>query len=528
MATRSSGRRLAGIISCHVAIKLVLTNFLHLCRLTAQVIQWPTHVPFMTCEPGTLGPDLCGGSMRILPPVKPTAEQLKILADTKAGVSLIKGAAGSGKTTTALLRLRQLSAWWLSRRRRLGIAAPVRVLVLTYNRTLEGYIRELAEQQVTAYEELDLQVMTFGKWAYGLLNRPEIVDRDRQAALVRPLVAPLPRDRDFLVEEVDYLLGRYPAERRVDYLVNTRDGRGISPRVDRTLRQRILQEVVGQYEAVKSARGVLDWNDVALAAGRVRDVVPWDVVIVDEAQDFSANQMRTILAHLGQQHSLTFVMDAAQRIYPRFFTWKEVGITSFASNNTLRTNYRNTRQIAAFARPLVEGLVIDGDGQIPDFTTCTQDGPLPTVVAGQYSGQIDYIVGQLANTVDFATESVAFLQPRGGSWFSYLRGRLDAVGIPFVELTRNSTWPTGPEAIALCTLHSAKGLEFDHVVLPGLNQQVTPHGDEEGDGQLDALRRLIAMGVGRARKSVYIGYKPDDPSTVLSLLKPDTFRLVTV
>ncbi len=53
--------------------------------------------------------------MRILPVVKPTSEQLQLLLDTKPGVFIIKGAAGSGKTTTALMRLRHLCAWWLKR-----------------------------------------------------------------------------------------------------------------------------------------------------------------------------------------------------------------------------------------------------------------------------------------------------------------------------------------------------------------------------------------------------------------------------
>jgi hypothetical protein len=41
------------------------------------------------------------------------------------GYVLIRGA-GSGKTTTALLLLRQLCDSWLARRERLGLVAPVR------------------------------------------------------------------------------------------------------------------------------------------------------------------------------------------------------------------------------------------------------------------------------------------------------------------------------------------------------------------------------------------------------------------
>lgn len=466
--------------------------------------------------------------MRILQSVEPTAEQLKVMRASRPGASLIKGAAGSGKTTTALLRLKLLCDQRLARRDRLQLDGPVRVLVLTYNRTLEGYIKELAAQQITGRPELHLQVTTFGKWAKSLLeHEPYILDHDETASLLRPLVSQLRADNDFLMDEVEYVLGRYPADHLDAYLTARRDGRGLSPRMEQTTRQRMLAEVVAPYQVRKAERGVWDWNDVALAAGDRRDVAPWDVVIVDEAQDFSANQVRTIMQHVSPASSVTFVMDAAQRIYARYFSWREVGITEFTGGrHSLNTNYRNTRAIAAFARPLVEGLTLDGDGQIPNFESCTRRGPLPVVVSGTYSQQIDFFLQRLASTVDFRSESVAFLQPLGGGWFSYLTERLRSARIPFVQLTRSSTWPRGPESIALCTLHSAKGLEFDHVVLPGLNQQVTPHGTEEGDVHLDALRRLIAMGVGRARTSVQIGFKPSDPSTVLSMLKPDTYELV--
>ncbi|AGB22163.1 hypothetical protein Mycsm_01773 [Mycobacterium sp. JS623] len=464
--------------------------------------------------------------MRILQPQTPTPEQLKIVSDNRPGVMLIKGAAGSGKTTTALLRLRQLSTYWLNRRDRMGLEDPVRILVLTFNKTLEGYIAQLASDQVTGSSALHLEVSTFSKWAVHLLGLPDICGDRMSEQLLKPLLVGLPYSDEFLMEEISYILHRFPPDHIEDYMTATRTGRGITPRVEKPLRRRLIDDVILPYNAKKLDEGVLDWNDVAVAAGFVSGVPPWDVIIVDEAQDFSTNQVRTIWHHLAKPGSLTFVMDAVQRIYPRYFSWGEVGITiDPARTHTLRSNHRNTREIAAFARPLVEGLPPDDDGNLPDFDACTRSGDKPVVFVGKYGEQIDAMLNRLSSTVK-AGDSVAFLKPKGGAWFTELKGRLHAAQIPFVELTRNSVWPTGPEAIAVCTLASAKGLEFDHVVMPGLAAKVTPHGVEPGDGQLDGHRRLIAMGVGRARKSVMLGYKPGEESTVVSLLDPSTYEQV--
>lgn len=466
--------------------------------------------------------------MRILAEVPPTPEQLKILANTTPGFTLIRGAAGSGKTTTALLRLRHLCNYWTQRRARLGLTDPVRVLVLTYNRTLEGYIAELARQQVVGHTGLHLEVSTFGKWARGVLGAPPILGYDHTEAALKRLLRPVVTDLRYFSNEVEYVVGRFEAHRLDDYIDIKRVGRGSTPRVETPLRKRLLDEVIRPYNAQKLADGDRDWNDVALQVATMptAGIPKWDIVVIDEAQDFSANQVRAVLAHLADPATVTFIIDAAQRIYPRHFTWKEAGIEIWANRHSLQSNYRNTRQIAAFARPLVDGLPMEDDGSLPDFTSCSKNGPLPLVVEGSFSGQIDVILDRLATTVDFASESVAFLHPLGGHWFDYLRDRLRAAGIPFVDLSRASVWPTGPEAVGLCTFASAKGLEFDHVCMPGMNQQVTPHGDETGDGQLENLRRLVAMGVGRARKSVSLGYKAQDPSTVIGLLDPATYEKV--
>ncbi|MER5212392.1 3'-5' exonuclease [Streptomyces sp. NPDC002838] len=463
--------------------------------------------------------------MRLLSHVEASPEQMRILADTRPGFHLVRGAAGSGKTTTALLRLRQLCATRLSRRERLQQEEPVRVLVLTYNKTLQGYVAELARQQVSGSAGLVLRVATFGKWAVDMVGNEGLVDREQTRPVIRSLAASITLPSDFIVDEVEYLLGRFGSEELDAYLTARREGRGQAPRVERSLRKRLLEEVVTPYIAHKEKRGWRDWNDIAVEARQVESQPAWDVVIVDEAQDFSANQVRAISSHVSGDHTTTFVMDATQRIYPRFFTWSEAGI-QLTNAYVLRSNHRNTRQVAAFARGIVEGLPYEDDGTLPDFLACDREGPLPVVVDGRFNKQVEYAIQYLRTEIDLTSQSVAFLHPKGGAWFDYLRRALATEGIAWCELTRASGWPSGPESVALCTVHSAKGLEFDHVFMLGLNQQVTPHGDEEGDATLDMLRRLLAMGIGRSRQTVTLGYKADDPSTLIGLLVEGTYKEV--
>ncbi|GAB2456337.1 superfamily I DNA/RNA helicase [Conyzicola lurida] len=464
--------------------------------------------------------------MRLLPQVPPTAEQLALLTENKPGVLLIKGAAGSGKTTTALLRLRQLCAFWVNRKARLDLPGPVRVLVLTFNTTLKGYIEALAQEQIKELEGLELRVVTFAKFARDLASETVALEPDYCEALLRGLCRKFGGDLDFVKDEVEYVLSRLEPEKLEDYIGLRRIGRGQSPRMEAATRRRLLDEVIYPYRDRKAEFGWSDWNDLAIAAGKI-SADPWDVVVIDETQDFSANQLRTVMAHVADDHQVTFVMDAAQQIYPRGFTWREANAAP-GTTRTLKTNYRNTREIAAFARPFVEGLEIGDDGELPDFSAATRTGPLPTVLTGLYNGQLDWAIENVVKPAVAANESVAFLKPRGGRWFDTVRTRLDTELIAWVELTQKSTWPGGDENVAVSTLHSAKGLEFDHVILLGLNQQVTPHGEEAGDSQFESLRRLVAMGLGRARTSVTIGYKKSEASSVVTLMNDGTYTKVSV
>ena len=65
------------------------------------------------------------------------------------------------------------------------------------------------------------------------------------------------------------------------------------------------------------------------------------------------------------------------------------------------------------------------------------------------------------------------------------------------------------DAVNLMTLHSAKGLEFDTVFLPGWEEGLFPHQrslDEGGRSGLEEERRLAYVGITRARKNCHIWF----------------------
>ncbi|NUW69013.1 3'-5' exonuclease [Vibrio coralliilyticus] len=474
--------------------------------------------------------------MKTLQSVTPTPEQMKLMVLPRPGTKIVRGAAGSGKTTTSILMMKLSIGWLIDHFTQSSNDNAINIRVFTFNKTLSAYISDLVTDETVLpsniRHKLNIQVTTLSKYMYQMLGqKPTIWNANEQAYQIIQLglAASIPLESQFLADEVEYLLGRLSDGDLESYIDMERTGRGTKPRVDKQLRREVLDKVVYPYIERKHASNALDWNDLALvfANEKFEDI---HIAIIDEAQDFSANQLKAIANQLADVNFTTIVLDSNQKIYKRGFTWREAGVdTRDTTYARLELNYRNTIEIAQFASRLIENssIAIDDDGTLPKLEAITRNGDKPIVVEARFREQMNYILRYLRENVDLENENVGFLHAKGGGWFDEIRSRLNQASFDFVEIATESHWPPAKTNIALSTIHSAKGLEFDHVFIIGLeDQHFSFRSPDNEDADYSTAIKLLSMAITRAKQNVVIGYNPISKPSFLEHLDADTYELV--
>jgi ATP-dependent DNA helicase Rep len=137
------------------------------------------------------------------------------------------------------------------------------------------------------------------------------------------------------------------------------------------------------------------------------------------------------------------------------------------------------------------------------------------VVVGSLVKQLDYVnyVNHSANNRVAKINKVKLVQDFL-KWINAL-GQSQHLAIDellnYLSLQTSQDEDTKEDAIRMMTLHAAKGLEFEHVYLIGVEEGILPHANsladaDEEDSAVEEERRLMYVGMTRAMRQLKISY----------------------
>ena len=488
-----------------------------------------------------------GDLVEFLLKLSPEQERFVTWSIAAAGPTLVKGGPGSGKSTVALYRVREL----LRALRAEGQSLP-RILFTTYTNALITVSRQLLSS-LLGDDAARVDVWTADKLAHEIAGvaksaqpatMPDLrqvmhqairtatfqgnaLQQHAQARAINAL------DLDYLIEEVNEVIEACQIRTLDTYLAARRPGRQVP--LNPIQRQAIWQ-VREAYLAALAQAGRQTWQQIRARAEEIvrsnQGPEPYDAVIIDEAQDLNPSALRMLAGLCRSPGRLFVTADANQSIYSSGFRWDDVHEWLQFSGRTgvLRANYRSTEQIGEAAYSYLRNGALDVEPV--ERTYVTTDGIQPAVRAAHHRGEeLDLLVRFLpvaARYCRLGIGSCAVLCPteRGG----------DAIARGLSERGLQATYMAGREVdlrypgIKVMTLKSSKGLEFPIVALAGFLEVPFPVirqglSEEERDEVLAKERRTRFVAMTRAMRALLVITPASNPSPLLEGFESSCWNL---
>lgn len=469
-------------------------------------------------------------------------EQRRIIEVEPAGHMLVKGVAGSGKTTVAVHRIDFLRQHYCPE-------DDDHILLVTYNKTLLKYIEhqynhiesdELAEGFMPSNAKIDmtnidrLMYRYFKKYEKRHQKSFQIMKSFRrhhylQKALLEiksqyeDIAVLTPKNSNFLLDEMNWIkacdIADLETYQDIDRIGRSEGGSGNPQKLTKNSKTReSIYTLMEKYDQMLAHDGLIDFptmNKLALQEALEHPSEQYTHIIIDESQDLSKAQLK----FLQQLHkdtpysSIMFVADNTQSIYSQSWLGKgrpytTIGYDMSGKARVLSKNYRTTTEISKAAYSLIEHdeqinsnvdfvkpALIDRHGHEPiyRFFMTTEE-------------QVAFYINEIkALQADYELRDICIIA-KERKRIENAELELEKAGIPAQALNINQEVPDfEANTVKLTTMHSIKGLEFKVIFLIDLNEHVIPHPNSIAEQELlTEERKLLYVGMTRAKELLYM------------------------
>lgn len=436
--------------------------------------------------------------------------QFNLITRPTSGLVLVRGGAGSGKTTVALHRVAWLAYAEPQRFR------PERMMVLTFGRGLARFISHV----LPGLGVRGVPVHTWSAWSEQARIRhfPQLARQyrtDSHSALVRlkahPLLPALLQER--VAARKAPARGREALDDFVSFLADgervtqeiRRRAPGSLPEAVLTQAARLMEDQATALRAAlaheRDSHPALDVEDDALLlrlwqlrVGPLRGTSNLAHLVVDEVQDFSTTELLVLLGCLDRHRSVTFAGDLAQQLSEAATTWDTLlSLPGLGGTvvETLQVSYRSTRQIMEFARSLL-GPLADSDAPL----RTRKEGPPVQVFSFSDAGAVVAFLSEALQALgrEEPLASVCLIAADGSTADLYYRGLLRA-DVPRLRRVRDQDFLFSP-GIEVAEVADVKGLEFDYVVVLDASARAWP--------DTDSSRRSLHVAATRAIHQLWV------------------------
>jgi hypothetical protein len=432
----------------------------------------------------------------------------------------VLGGAGTGKTVVAIHRAKYLAE-------KVFTGEHDNILFTTFTRNLAADIRENLAKICPAKLMRRIEVVNLDRWVSSFLRKNDYSYEIDYGSRTKSLwgkaltLAPseLGLDDTFYREEWERVIQLQAITSLAEYIRAPRVGRGV--RLSRQNRKAIWP-VFEEYRVLLNEHNLREVDDAMWdACALIREkgnILPYRAVIVDEAQDMGVPAFTLIREIAGEEHKndLFIAGDAHQRIYKHEIVLGRCGINIRGRGRKLRINYRTTDENRRWAVSLLEGVSFDDlDGGVDDQKgyMSLMHGVAPKVEhLASYQAEIEHIVEYLKQVEqDGGNLSDVCLVARTYDLLRQYEGALKARGFDTYFVTSDAE-DRRVKGIRLATMHRVKGLEFDRVIIAGVNDGVVPFEAEWSKTSDPVIRRenenhekaLLYVAATRAKKEVVI------------------------